>query len=331
MAQASFTGLLTGSSTPFLASGDVVAFVDVSDTTQSPSGSLVKATLTQFFAQVPVPIAVKSASATAFTVGLNGATNPALAIDASTALQVAGLKVTGAVAGGTVAVVVTDSGSDANLAVNAKGLGTIGIGSVSTGQVTITPATRITGKLGVGIAPLTNTFMVVAGSVTAATAAARMLTVGGTLVAAANNDIIIGTNIAPAYTPGAFTGLAIRGISVAGVNTTGFTSPGDPIGIDVQAVDGTGATNAYGIKITLPVNATNNYLIGASSIGVFNVKADGTMVLGAGLAVSGATAPSNGIQFGTNAPGTLANGQIWYDGTDFKVRTGGATKTITIT
>jgi hypothetical protein len=86
-----------------------------------------------------------SASATSLAVGLTGATNPAFTVDSSTASQVAGLKVTGAATAGTVAVVVTDSGSNASLTVNAKGSGTIGIGSVSTGAVTITPATTITG------------------------------------------------------------------------------------------------------------------------------------------------------------------------------------------
>ena len=88
---------------------------------------------------------VTSASATAFTVGLTGATNPAFTVDSSTASQVAGLKVTGAATGGTVAIVATDSGSNTNLTVNAKGTGTIGIGSVSTGAVTVTPATTFVG------------------------------------------------------------------------------------------------------------------------------------------------------------------------------------------
>jgi hypothetical protein len=88
-----------------------------------------------------------SASASALAIGLNGATNPAFAVDASTGSQVAGLSVKGAVTGGTVAVAAIDSGSNANLTVNAKGTGTIGIGSVSTGAVTVTPATTITGLL----------------------------------------------------------------------------------------------------------------------------------------------------------------------------------------
>lgn len=88
---------------------------------------------------------VTSASAVALAVGLAGATNPAFVVDSSTGSQAAGLKVTGATAAGTVAVAVISSGADANLTVNAKGTGTIGIGSVSTGAVTITPATTITG------------------------------------------------------------------------------------------------------------------------------------------------------------------------------------------
>ena len=99
---------------------------------------------------------VTSASATALAVGLNGATNSAFTVDSSTGLQVAGLKVTGAVTGGTVAVVATDSGSATNLTVNAKGTGTIGIGSVSTGAVTITPATTLSAALTYGGITLSN-------------------------------------------------------------------------------------------------------------------------------------------------------------------------------
>jgi hypothetical protein len=46
-----------------------------------------------------------------------------------------------------VAVVVTDSGAAANLTVNALGTGTIGIGTVSTGAVTITPNAFHRGRL----------------------------------------------------------------------------------------------------------------------------------------------------------------------------------------
>lgn len=82
---------------------------------------------------------ITSASAVALTVGRLGATTPAFTVDASTSSQVAGLKITGAATGGTVAIVATDSGSNTNVTLNAKGTGTIGIGTVSTGAVSITP------------------------------------------------------------------------------------------------------------------------------------------------------------------------------------------------
>lgn len=82
---------------------------------------------------------INSASATAFTVATAGAglTNPAFQVDASTGSQAAGLKVTGAATGGTVAVVAVDSGAATNLSANAKGTGTMLIGNVSTGQISI--------------------------------------------------------------------------------------------------------------------------------------------------------------------------------------------------
>lgn len=88
-----------------------------------------------------------SASATNIAAGPNGTTNPTFVVDSSTASQASGLKIVGATAAGTVAAVVISSGADASLTINAKGTGTIGIGSVSTGAVTITPATTVTGAL----------------------------------------------------------------------------------------------------------------------------------------------------------------------------------------
>jgi hypothetical protein len=85
---------------------------------------------------------ITSASATALAVGLNGATNPAFVVDSSTALQAAGLKITGASAAGIVAMAVISSGADASLTLNAKGAGTIGIGTASTGLTNIGRGSR---------------------------------------------------------------------------------------------------------------------------------------------------------------------------------------------
>lgn len=89
---------------------------------------------------------VTSAGAAALAVGVNGATNPALTIDASTASSATGVKVKSAAAAGGVAVSVTSSGTDEALTVDAKGAGTITIGGTSTGNVTIQRATTVNGQ-----------------------------------------------------------------------------------------------------------------------------------------------------------------------------------------
>lgn len=143
------------------ASGDLLVLVDISDPTQSPQGTTVNLTVAELFTTVTIdtsltvngstslvnalspPLSVTgetvltSASANALTVGRLGATTPAFQIDASTASQVAGLKLTGAGTGGTVALATIDSGGNNNLTINAKGTGTIGIGTVSSGLITI--------------------------------------------------------------------------------------------------------------------------------------------------------------------------------------------------
>jgi hypothetical protein len=92
----------------------------------------------------------------ALAVGPNGATFPVFNVDASAAGAAAGLNVAGAATGGTVALSLIDSGANTNLSLNAKGTGTIAIGNVSSGRVTITPVTTITGALTLSAGPTIN-------------------------------------------------------------------------------------------------------------------------------------------------------------------------------
>lgn len=82
-------------------------------------------------------IAITSASANALAVGLNGATNPALQVDASTASSANGIKIKSTAGGGGVAIAAISSSSNEDLTINAKGTGAIGIGTISTGNITI--------------------------------------------------------------------------------------------------------------------------------------------------------------------------------------------------
>jgi hypothetical protein len=80
---------------------------------------------------------ITSASANALAIGLNGTTNPAFNVDASTASSATGLNIKSAAAAGGLALSVLSSGANENLTINAKGTGTITLGNVSTGVVYI--------------------------------------------------------------------------------------------------------------------------------------------------------------------------------------------------
>lgn len=80
---------------------------------------------------------ITSASASALAVGPNGATNPVLLINASTASQASGLSILGQAAGVGTSVSVIDSATNSPLALNAKGSGQIILGNTSTGSVVV--------------------------------------------------------------------------------------------------------------------------------------------------------------------------------------------------
>lgn len=113
-------------------------------------------TLTASAANFSGAVAITSNSGQAFAVGPNGATNPTFSVDGSAGSAVAGIKIGGAATGGTANIIVTDSGSSASLGINAKGTGTIGIGSVSTGAVTIAPPLTLSAALTYGGVTLSN-------------------------------------------------------------------------------------------------------------------------------------------------------------------------------
>jgi len=93
---------------------------------------------------------ITAASATALTVGRQGATDPVLLVHSSTASQATGIKVTGAAAAGGVAVAAISSGTNENLTIEAKGSGTITIGGTSTGNVLLAGGG---GSVRIGVSP----------------------------------------------------------------------------------------------------------------------------------------------------------------------------------
>lgn len=124
------------------------------------SGTIKNAFATAFSISAVGAVAVSTTGATAMAVGPSGATNPVFTIDASTASQAAGVKITGGASGGTAAIAVIDTGTNTNLTIDGKGSGTITLAGTSTGSVKMGAATVVTSAgataLAVGPAGTTN-------------------------------------------------------------------------------------------------------------------------------------------------------------------------------
>lgn len=82
-----------------------------------------------------------STSANALAIGPNGATNPSIQVDASTASAATGVKIKSAAAAGGVAIVAISSGTNENMTLDAKGSGTILLNGTATGAVLVGDAT----------------------------------------------------------------------------------------------------------------------------------------------------------------------------------------------
>lgn len=92
-------------------------------------------------------LTVTTTSTSGMAVGANGATNPALKVDANTASSATGVKVTSAAAGAGVSVAAISSGTNEDLKVDGKGTGKVTIGGNSTGNVELGRATTVAGAV----------------------------------------------------------------------------------------------------------------------------------------------------------------------------------------
>lgn len=175
------------------------------------------------------------------------------------------------------------------------------------GTLTVGTTSLLTGNVGVGSAGAANIATRIAGSVTAATALAHSLNLTTTLVGAANSDALTMLHITPTFTPGSLTGLVAKGIRVGAFSVAGFTTPGDPVGLDVGIVTGTGATTAAALQLSPPTGASTNYLIRHTTAATFNVTGSGALTAaGAGtfgalltVAAGGAAITGNSTIVGT--------------------------------
>jgi hypothetical protein len=122
--------------------------------------------------------------------------------------------------------------------------------------------------------------LLVNNSVTAASQLARGTNLNSTLIAAANNDILVGLDINPTFTNGAFTGVSNFGLRVNGniASTSGnnqviFTSVSATTGWQILRMNSSGASLNFGIEQSAGASRFGNTLGYSSVFGTTNATA----------------------------------------------------------
>ena len=208
---------------------------------------------------------------------------------------------------------------------------------ISNGTDTVTYLNiNLAGNVLVGTTTDSNAKFVVAGSITAASAIARGVYFNNTLVAAANNDVLVGLDINPTFTNGVFTGVTNLGLRSYGgfnlysqgnghflsaVSTTGtdgllhfrrFSGHNGPIRLQLggsfllTSNDSTGEVQmsyGSGYFLTVVANGSEAMRIPTSR----NVLIGTTTDSGFKLDVVGADSRFNGVRVGLGAGGVTSN------------------------
>lgn len=245
---------------------------------------------------------ITSTSATALTVGANGATNPALQVDASTASSATGISVKSAAAGSGMAILTISTNTNEGLTISSKGSGSIVLNSPTSGNIAFQGASNtryIIGNSGsshtFSTAPFGNAstarFSFTGAADTAITASTEAqstyFNIGqtrqhltGTLALQRDFRITGSTHsFVGASTATDIAALAIDGFGQAGTNATITNAHG--ILIQAQAVAGTVGT-ASAITVNAPTGATTNYALNVATGNIFVGTAGNGLIIKSG-------------------------------------------------
>ena len=253
------------------------------------TGAAVRTKLNAVVGQVDSTTAahtVTSTSAAALAVGANGATNPALQVDASANTVKTGIKVTGAAEAGGATIAVISSGDNENLTIAPKGTGSVVISKADINGGAIDGTTIGANAAGAGTF---TTLGATTATVTTANAttfdtnvAAAGVTLTGTTLAADGTDAHIDISITPKGTgevnltkvdidAGTIDGTTIGGSSAAAGTFTTANATTFDTNVAAAGVTLTGTTLAAdgtddNINITITPKGTGAVIISKAQI-----------------------------------------------------------------
>jgi len=204
-------------------------------------------------------------------------------------------------------------------------------GTGTSGQIAYWNGTNTqTGSATLTYSPTTS--LLVNNSVTAASLIARGVNLTPTLVAAANSDVLVGLDVAPTFTNGAFTGVSNIGLRVGGTSGLNYDVANQRLGIGksspVVSIDAVGALylrntttgggTGYGLEFATNSNLPRvDFVVNSVYVGQFSSNA--TDVIFKNLTSSGAISfminnATTALKIFSTGNTVLQNGGTFTDG-----------------
>ena len=248
----SYAGVIVGASWSFGHGGNPTATVHI-------KGSDVLSSTKAFLVQNSSPsdlLTIWNDGA----VGINTSTNAGYKLDVNGTARVQGA----------VVAQLSSPTSDAFYTISSSA-----IGFYTSNSYTKAQKLNLTNAVGVPSAP--NNVLAVSGSITAASALAQGVLFNNTLVAAANNDVLVGLDINPTFTNGAFTGvtnlaLRVQGnteISRSGADTQLTIARGGGASLILQA-KANSTSSSEGVNLYWTANTWLKFVLGSSVVANFS-------------------------------------------------------------
>lgn len=317
----------------FLASGSVINWDAGNVTLTHSPGAL------SLSGSAGASFIINSTGSTALAVGRQGATDPVLSINASTASVVTGITITGAAAGSRVQVTASSSGTNEGLSIDAKGSGTIRLGQTSTGNIEFYRTTNLQSGLSYSINSVSAVYSPSTANLTWFFGGAGNTTATGTnclgfggqallLLSSGISNTAVGSGAGAAIT--ATSGNTMIGHNAgAALNANHNTCLGYFAGNGITSGAGNTVVGSNSPTTMGPTSGANNIVIGRGADLMSPLARTsslqlciGNLLIGTGLTIDGTAATSGQIRIlSTTASTSSTTGAFVVDGGSYMAGT----------